>query len=174
MALEAGGRLRKPDKFIAYSSRVRLGRRRMMISTSLMTLLASLSAWLGISLGGAPQSRMVVQRTVVRDQIIIHVPIAQRHPNLQWIERKGPKCLAAGQIAGAAMATPSTIDFVLSDRRRVRAKLDSDCAGLDFYGGFYVEPQRGEVCAKREEIRSRAGSTCRIEGYKALEPKYKR
>ena len=69
------------------------------------------------------------------------------------------------------MAGPSAIDFMLSDRRRVRAELDSDCMGLDFYGGFYVEPVEDSICAKREEIRLRAGGSCRIERFRRLEAK---
>jgi hypothetical protein len=111
----------------------------------------------------------------VRDELILHVPIAPRRlPRIEWVEHKGPKCLAAATIAGAAMASQSSIDFVLRDRRRVRAELDSDCAGLDYYDGFYLEPRDGAVCARREEIRSRAGSTCRIERFRSLEPRYKR
>ena len=117
----------------------------------------------------------MVQRMIVRDDIIIHVPIMQRRlPRLEWVEHKGPKCLSAAMISGAAMASPSSIDFVMRDRSRVRAEFDSDCAGLDFYGSFYVEPQAGAVCAKRDEIRSRAGSTCRIERFRSLQAKYKR
>lgn len=141
---------------------------------SLVALMVSFAAWLG----GAPDAReprQVVQRMIVRDEIVIQVPIGQRRlPGLSWVEHKGPKCLSAAMIAGATMAGQSSIDFVLRDRSRVRAIFDSDCAGLDFYGSFYVEPQDGSVCAKREEIRSRAGSTCRIERFKALEAKYKR
>ncbi len=147
----------------------------MFFPPPLTALVISLSAWFGATFDGASEARPVVSQMVVRDEIIIHVPIAQhRLPAFEWVEHKGPKCLSAAMIAGAAMATPSTIDFVLRDRRRVRARLDDDCAGLDFYGGFYVEPQDGAVCAKREEIRSRAGSTCRIERFRGLERKYKR
>ena len=146
----------------------------MFLPPSLTALVISLSAWFGAAFDGAPEPRPIVSQMVVRDEIILHVPIAQRRmPAFEWVERKGPKCLPAAMIAGAAMATPSSIDFVLRDRRRVRARLDNDCAGLDFYGGFYVEPQDGAVCAKREEIRSRAGSTCRIERFRRLERKYK-
>ena len=142
---------------------------------SLTALIVSLAAWLGLPGNDARGQRPTVQRMIVRDEIILHVPIAQ-YPltTVEWVEHKGPKCLSAAMIAGAAMATTSSIDFVLRDRRRVRAKLDSDCAGLDFYGGFYVEPEDNAVCAKRDEIRSRAGSTCRIERFRALEAKYKR
>ncbi len=175
MALEAVSNLRKPGKFIAYSTRGRLSRSSMFLPSSFTALVVSLSAWLGTALGVAEEPRPMVQRMIVQDEIIIHVPIAQYRPApLEWVEHKGPKCLPAAMIAGAAMVTPSTIDFVLRDRHRVRALLDSDCAGLDFYGGFYVEPQEGAVCARREEIRSRAGSTCRIERFRSLEAKYKR
>ncbi len=147
----------------------------MLFPAPFAALVVSLSAWLGATVDAPPGPQPMVQRMIVRDEIIIHVPIAQRRlPMFDWIEHKGPKCLTAAMIAGAAMATPSTIDFVLRDRRRVRARLDSDCSGLDFYGGFYVEPQDGAICAKREEIRSRAGTTCRIERFRSLERKYKR
>jgi hypothetical protein len=92
----------------------------------------------------------------------------------EWTERKGPKCLPASMIVGAAMVNPSTIDFVMRDRHRVRAQLESDCAGLDFYGGFYVEPNQGAVCARREEIRSRAGVSCRIDRFRNLVAMVKR
>ena len=146
----------------------------MVLPSSLTALIVSLSAWLGLT-AEAPDPPQLVQRMIVHDEIIIHVPIAQRRrPGLEWVEHKGPKCLSAAMIAGAAMASQSSIDFVLRDRRRVRAELDSDCGGLDFYGGFYVEPRDGAVCAKREEIRSRAGSTCRIERFRSLEARVKR
>ena len=147
----------------------------MFFSPPLTALIVSLTAWLGATSDAPPDPPQVVQRMIVRDEIIIHVPIAQRRlQGFEWVEHKGPKCLSAAMIAGAAMASQSSIDFVLRDRRRIRAELDSDCAGLDFYGGFYVEPRDGAVCAKREEIRSRAGSTCRIERFRSLEHKYKR
>jgi hypothetical protein len=143
----------------------------MIQAPSLFALLVSLVTWHGAAwYPGQP-----VQRMIVRDEIILNVPIAQRRqPGLVWVERKGPKCVPASVIAGSAMASQSSIDFVLRDRSRVRAEFDSDCAGLDFYGNFYIEPKDDMVCAKREEIRSRAGSTCRIERFRRLEAKYKR
>ena len=159
---------------MACSTLAPLCSRPMMFPASLTALIVGLSAWLGVA-SDALGPRHGVQRMTVSGEFIIHVPIAERRrPGIEWVEHKGPKCLSAAMIAGAAMASQSTIDFVLRDRRRVRAQLDSDCAGLDFYGGFYVEPQDGEVCAKREEIRLRAGSTCRIERFRSLEPRYKR
>jgi len=146
-----------------------------MISSSfpLIAIIVSLAASAGAALGSiGPEAEPVVRRLIVREEMIIHVPIRRRAPLLvDWIERKGPKCLPAAIIAGAAMAGPSAVDFVLSDRRRVRAELDRNCMGLDFYDGFYVEPEGDAICAKREEIRVRAGGSCRIERFHRLEPR---
>ena len=146
----------------------------MFLPQTLTALFVGLSTWFGATFDAATEQRAIVQQMVIQDEIILHVPIAQRRLRaFEWVEHKGPKCVSAAMIAGAAMASPSSIDFVLRDRRRVRAKLDTDCAGLDFYGSLYVEPRDGAVCAKREEIRSRAGSSCRIERFKSLERRYK-
>ncbi len=141
---------------------------------SLIGLVPFLSAWIAAFGAGGPQP--AVSRMVIRDELIIHVPIRQRPvpPRLEWTERKGPKCLPVSMLAGAAMSGRSSIDFVLRNRRRVRAELDSDCAGLDFYDGFYVEPEDGALCARRDQIRVRAGSTCRIERFRRLVPTVKR
>lgn len=137
--------------------------------------IATIAFSAGATLGAiGPDPEPMVRRLVVRDEMIIHVPIRRGLlPRIRWVERKGPKCLPAEGIAGAAMAGPSAIDFVLSDRRRVRAELASDCMGLDFYGGFYIEPRADAICAKREEIRSRAGGSCLIERFRRLDPKSK-
>lgn len=147
----------------------------MFASPPLTALFLGLVAWIGGASAPSTQSRASVRPTVIHEELTIHVPIAQRRDRkFEWSEHKGPKCVTAAMIAGAAMVSPSSIDFVLRDRRRVRARFDSDCAGLDFYGGFYLEPRDRSVCAKRDEIRSRAGSTCRIERFRSLLPKYKR
>lgn len=144
----------------------------MPLPLSLAALFATIAAWLGLAVGSADEGPATVRRMIIRDELVIHVPL-RGHParSIEWIEHKGPKCLASGDVAGATMAGGSAIDFVLRDRRRVRAELDSDCAGLDFYGGFYVEPEDEAICAKRDEIRSRLGGRCSIERFRSLEPK---
>ena len=144
-------------------------------ATSFLGLLATLTGWFGIAVGGADGPELTVRRVMIRDEMLMHIPIGTRPPPLfEWEEKKGPKCLPAAAIAGASIAGPSSVDFVLRDRRRIRAELDKDCDGLDFYGGFYVEPEDGGICAKREEIRSRVGASCRITRFRRLVPKLKR
>lgn len=113
-----------------------------------------------------------VRRVVIEDQLTIRVPVRTRHlPLIEWRERKGPKCFPAQTIRGAMLSGPGSVDFLLRDRRRVRAELDSDCLALDFYGDFYLQLEDGQVCARRDTIRSRMGGVCRIDRFRLLEPR---
>ncbi len=115
--------------------------------------------------------QQVVRRVIIQDQVIFRIPVRPRQTQpIEWVETKGPKCVPAQRIAGAILSGPSSIDFVLRDRTRVRAVMDSECPALDFYGGFYLQPDDERICAKRETIRSRVGGSCRIERFRTLVP----
>lgn len=115
-----------------------------------------------------------VRRVVINEELIISIPIRPRpRQNIDWIEKKGPKCIAAERIAGASWSGPSSIDFLLRDRTRVRAVMDNECPALDFYRGFYLQPDDERICAKRESIQSRVGGSCRIERFRTLVPQLK-
>lgn len=120
----------------------------------------------------APSQGEVARRVVIQNQVIFRIPVRRKvYVPIEWEEHKGPKCIPAGAIAGALLSGPSSIDFVLRDRTRIRAKMDSDCQALDYYGQFYLQPEDGRVCAKRETIRSRVGGACRIERFRKLTAK---
>ena len=142
-----------------------------------MTLIAFLSllpALLGLT-ADPPAEQQVVRRMVVRDEIILRIPVRPRlSQRIEWKEHKGPRCVDADQIAGATLSGPSSIDFLLTNRQRIRAEVDSECPALDFYRGFYLQPDDERICARREYIRSRVGGSCRIERFRRLEPKIKR
>ena len=141
-----------------------------------MTLLAFLGlfpALFGMA-GDPPPQPPAVRRVWIRDELVISIPIRPRSPQrVDWIEKKGPKCIGTEQLAGAMWSGPSSIDFVLRDRSRVRAVMDDECPALDFYRGFYLQPDDERICAKRETIRSRVGGTCRIERFRRLVPQVK-
>jgi len=123
------------------------------------------------------QSQGQYGQMVYRERIMIRVsegirgdgPAAQSQLP-RWKERKGPKCVAMRAIAGAALIGQNSVDLILRDRSRVRAKLESSCPALDYYHGFYVTPTSdGQICADRDPIRSRMGGECGIDKFKALE-----
>lgn len=122
----------------------------------------------------APPAPTVRAMTIQR-QMILRIPV-RPYPRmkLRWEEEKGPKCLPVRALAGAMLSGPDSIDIVLRNRQRVRARLDNECKGLDFYGGFYLQTEDGQFCAKRDVIRSRMGGTCQIEKFRLLVPKVER
>ena len=113
--------------------------------------------------------------TRIEERLIIRIPVAPRpRIRIRWEEEKGPKCLPAEGIARAFLSGPDSVDFLMRGRQLIRARLDSDCDGLDFYGQFYVQPNDGRICARRDAIRSRVGGSCRIERFRTLVPKVDR
>jgi len=142
-----------------------------MILTGLVGLLAAMLA--GSEEPPAPREGVSIM--TIEERLIIRVPVAPRpRVRLRWDEEKGPKCVPASAIARAFLSGPDSIDFMLRGRQFVRAELDSDCEGLDFYGGFYVQPEDRRICARRDTIRSRVGGSCRIEKFHTLVPRLER
>lgn len=111
----------------------------------------------------------------VRERVIIRVPRMGLRPApapVRWVEKKGPRCIPVNALAGAIVQGRDQVDIVLKGGKRVRAKLEDDCHGLNFYSGFYVKPSRdGMVCADRDVLRMRSGASCPIDGFKLLQPK---
>lgn len=114
-----------------------------------------------------------VTRLIVQDEVILRVPVQPRPllPEIEWIEHKGPKCIPSTVIRRALLSGPSEVDFILANRTRIRAQFDEDCPALDFYGGFYLQPEDDRVCARRDAVYSRIGGSCTIKRFKQLEPK---
>ena len=137
-----------------------------------LSILPVLLGLIAVQPGAVEQS---VTRLVVQDEVILRVPVQPRAYDapIRWVERKGPRCIPAFAIRRAMMSGRDQVDFVLSNRARVRAELDEDCPALDFYGGFYLQPEDDRLCAGRDEIHSRMGGSCTIEHFKKLVPRLK-
>lgn len=93
-------------------------------------------------------------------------------PPISWVERSGgDQCVPVSSLAAASITRPDAVDLVLSGGKRMRARLGEDCPALGFYSGFYLRPPAdGQICARRDVIRSRSGGECRIETFRPLVP----
>ena len=118
-----------------------------------------------------------VAQLTLHQRIIIRIPRlpftrsrADDPPEgVRWVEKKGPKCVPMVKLEGALIAAPASVDLIIEDGNRVRAKLDKNCPSLDFYSGFYLKPTAdGMVCADRDSIRTRSGGSCGIDEFKRL------
>jgi len=78
-------------------------------------------------------------------------------------ERRMPPCVPVAALAGVRPLAANRLLFFLRDHRLVGADLARNCAARDFYLGFYITPTGdGQLCAGRDTIHSRAGTTCTI------------
>lgn len=124
-----------------------------------------------------------VQGMVFHQQVIIRVTpvprpgiagsrIAQSAPSIDWHESGGPRCIPIRAILGAAQITQDSIDLVLRDATRIRARLERRCPAMDYYFGVYLRPNPdGMLCADRDAFRARSGGTCEIERFRTLRPR---
>ena len=123
-----------------------------------------------------PQPPRPVQygQTMVREQVIVR--FRQSTPTrIEWKEGKGPKCIPTSGILAATRAVKDSVDLILRNRQRIRAKLKSSCPALDYYYGFYIRPDPdGMICEDRDAIRSRMGGACGIDRFRSLEPVLRR
>lgn len=142
------------------------------MSAGLFNFVPILLGLLAVQPGLSGQS---VTRLVVQDEVILRVPVVPRPglPQIDWVERKGPKCIPTSAIRRALLSGSQQVDLMLVEGIRVRAQLDDDCPALDFYGSFYLQPQNGQLCAGRDAIHSRVGGSCTIEKFKQLIPRLK-
>ena len=143
-----------------------------MSAGAIWNLLPLLFGLFGAQPGEVGQS---VTRLIVQDEVILRVPVQPRPllPQLEWVERKGPKCVPVADIQRALLSGSEQVDFILTDRARIRAQFDEDCPALDFYGGFYLQLQDDRLCARRDAIHSRIGTSCTIERFKQLVPRFR-
>lgn len=136
-----------------------------------LDFLGLLPAFLGM-IFQSPQQQPVVTRVVVQEQLIIGVPLRPRVSRpIVWTEKKGPKCISGNAIVGALLSSDHSVDFLLSNRTRIRAQFDNNCPALDYYDRLYLQPEDQNVCAGRDSVRSRMGGVCQIERFRRLIPK---
>jgi hypothetical protein len=127
-----------------------------------------------------PPQPPTMQGVILHQQIIIRVTpvprpgnrIVANGQNISWHESGGPRCIPVRAILGAAAITQDSIDLVLRDATRIRARLERRCPAMDYYFGVYVRPNPdGMLCADRDAFRARSGGTCEIERFRLLRPR---
>lgn len=92
-------------------------------------------------------------------------------PPVRWKETKGPKCLPLGGIRGAVLTAQNGVTMVTTRQEQYRAHFSRSCRAADFYAGFYIQPNDdGALCAGRDTLHARNGSTCEIEKFSRMIP----
>lgn len=137
----------------------------------------------------APEmSRVQLAQVTIEQRVIIRIPLvrpgapdrrgaAAPTPPLPeddsslFREIKGPRCLRVDRLRGAVINPVTGVTMVTDKEERFRAHFGRACRATDFYSGFYIEPHEdGALCAGRDALHARSGSTCDIERFGRLVP----
>lgn len=118
------------------------------------------------------ETRILVAQLTIRQRVILKVPAKPAPPTVsRWKEKKGPKCLGLGSVAGAAVIERDSVDMIMKGGQRMRAEFEDECPALGYYSGFYILPtEDGQICARRDAVRTRAGGECMIKRFRMLMP----
>lgn len=116
-----------------------------------------------------------IAQMTIQQRVVVRVPIAPMPvaPPLQmrWVEKKGPKCVGLGTVAGFAVRGPQTVDLLLRNGQRVRTRLEKQCRSVDLGYGFYVKPNAdGRICRDRDILHARTGGQCEVDSFASLVP----
>ncbi len=132
-----------------------------------------IGASFALLLAAAPPAPAVMMRqyVIVRVPVRMQPVVARPRAFTTWNESRGPRCLPVQSIVGATITRPASVDLVMRDRSRVRARLGRRCPPLDFRYGFYLRPSAdGRICQDRDSLHSRAGGECGIDTFRGLVP----
>ena len=146
------------------------------MSQALIPALILLALIPGASAEESRIDQVEVAQLIFHQRIIIRIPrLPFTRPPVdasevvRWVEKKGPKCVALGDIAGATLNAANSVDLIVEDDKRIRAKLDDNCPSLDYYSGLYLKATPdGMICADRDALRTRSGGSCGIDEFKRL------
>ncbi len=91
--------------------------------------------------------------------------------NVELKEVKGPKCLKLDSLRGAILNSQTGVTMLNDRDEAFRTHFGKSCRAADFYSGFYVQPTKdGSICAGRDTLHARNGSTCDIQKFTRLVP----
>jgi hypothetical protein len=86
-------------------------------------------------------------------------------------EVKGPKCLKLQRLRGFVINSETGVTLLTDKDELFRTHVGRMCRAADFYSGFYIQPTKdGDICAGRDALHARNGSTCDIEKFTKLVP----
>lgn len=88
---------------------------------------------------------------------------------IRTIERKMGKCVPLNSVLGVQSGGGNKLVLFLRGQRLVSATLEKACQGRDYYSGFLVSQHSdGQLCVDRDQLLSRSGAKCKVQGYKEI------
>ncbi len=110
---------------------------------------------------------------MIQQRVVVRVPVVPVQPApaapARWVEKRGPKCVGIGTLAGFVVRGPQLVDLFMRGGQRVRTRLERQCTNIDLGYGFYVKPNAdGRLCSGRDSLHARSGGSCEVERFTTL------
>jgi len=111
--------------------------------------------------------RIAPSPPATRERMLSNLP--RRDMETRYQEVKLDSCIPIQGIAGVAPVQPNRLLLFMRDHRVLSAALERTCDAQAFYSGFYVERSSdGMLCSGRDQLQSRAGTTCEVSQFNRL------
>lgn len=126
----------------------------------------------GEVLGQVRVERRVIIRIAPSDEatrtsLMAELPRRQMQTNFEEVPHGN--CVDVSSILGVRATRDNRLLLFTRDRQILSASLKRNCSARAFYSGFYVErSEDGRLCANRDQLQSRAGSSCGVDGFTRL------
>lgn len=78
------------------------------------------------------------------------------------------RCVETEAIASYKVENDELVKIILTDRRQLLMRLKNRCPQLYFHKYISYTPTDGRICAGVDEIRNRAGLSCRIGSFETI------
>lgn len=78
------------------------------------------------------------------------------------------RCVETDAIASYKVENDELVTIILADRRQLLMRLKNRCPQLYFHKYISYTPTDGRICAGVDEIRNRAGLSCRIGSFETI------
>ncbi len=111
--------------------------------------------------------RIAPSDEATRTTLMAELPRRNMQANFEEVPHTD--CVQVESILGVRPTHDNRLLLFTRDRAILTATLERKCAARDFYSGFYIErSDDGRLCADRDRLQSRAGSSCAVEGFSRL------
>lgn len=160
------------------------------VSLSVLLMAASATASMPRTVAEPPSASIQLAQVTIEQRVIIRIPTipppnaprlqrgALTSPlppeppdNVELREVKGPKCIKLDSLRGAILNSRTGVTMLNDRDEAFRTHFGKSCRAADFYSGFYVQPTKdGSICAGRDTLHARNGSTCDIQKFTKLVP----
>lgn len=111
--------------------------------------------------------RIAPSDEATRTTLMAELPRREMQTNFEEVPHTD--CVQVESILGVRPTRDNRLLLFTRDRAILTATLERNCSARDFYSGFYVErSEDGRLCADRDRLQSRAGSSCAVEGFNRL------